>query len=108
VPKRIRIVVGDRTRIIRSVTLDGVRITLDLTWLDRASGWYLEVLDADGVQRVARRRVEPGAELLPDRTWPLLPPGLLVASGTVDLTRREYLGSQVELMYLTADELAAA
>lgn len=96
--------IRDRFALRRTYTLEGVDITLDLRWHPRAAGWYLGILDADGVQRSSGRRVEPGAPLIPDRTWATLPPGQIVAVGAVDLTRREYLGEAVRLVYLTAAE----
>ena len=105
---RIPLNVGDDSAIRLRVELEGVVVTLRLRWHARASGWYASVLDADGVERVAGRRIEPGGDLIPDRTWPGLPPGRLVAAGSVDLTRREYLGTAVRLVYLTAAELEGA
>lgn len=97
--------VGDRTRIRTRWTLDGVQLSIDLQWMDRAGGWYATISDADGVVRVRGRRVCTGSELIPDRTWPRLPPGRLVADGTIDLTRREYLGTAVNLLYIEAADL---
>lgn len=99
------ITVGDRYGIVTRWTLDGVALTLTLRWQARASGWYATIADSDGVVRSRGRRVEPGGDLIPDRSWPTLPPGRLVAVGSIDLTRREYLGTQVRLLYLTAAEV---
>lgn len=84
--------------------LDGVSLGMRLRWHPRCSGWYYAIEDSDGVTRAQGRRLEPGADLIPDRTWPTLPPGELRAEGAVDLTRREYLGTAVQLIYLTAED----
>ena len=94
--------VDDDFLITRRHLLDGIEIGLSFRWHERVSGWYLTIRDSDGVVRARGRRVEPGAELIPDRTWPTLPPGRLVATGTVDLTRREYLGTAVLIEYVEA------
>ncbi len=105
-PVSMPIEVGERTRIRSRWDLDGVAIGLELRWLPRCSGWYATVTDADGEPLATGRRVEPGAELIPDRTLPGVPPGSIVVDGVVDLTRRGYLGSVVTLYYVTAAELA--
>lgn len=87
-----------------TVSLDGIEITLRLRWLPRCSGWYLTIEDSDGTVVSTGRRVCTGSPLIPDRTLTTLPPGQIVARGAVDLTRREYLGGAVQLLYLTADE----
>lgn len=102
----VPVAVGPDYAIRFRVSLEGVAIVLGLRWHDRASGWYLTLTDAEGVVRVRGRRIEPGCDLMPDRTFGGLPPGRLVAVGSVDLTRREYLGTAVQVLYLTAAEVA--
>jgi len=91
----------------RTYTLDDVEVSLGFRWHPRLSGWYLTVYDADGVEVSTGRRLEPGGDLIPDRTAGTLPPGRLVCVGSIDLTRPEYLGTVVQVGYLTLAEVSA-
>lgn len=102
----IPITVGDDYAIRFTIDLEGTTIGLRFRWHDRASGWFLGVYDADGNAIQVGRRINAGTSLFVDRFNPSLPGGQLIADGTIDLTRREYLGTAVRLIYFTAAELA--
>lgn len=96
---------GDVLRYRRRYSLDGVTITLRLAWRQRSGAWYVDVLDGRDEPIVVGQRLSPSAPLAPDATAPGLPPGQLWVTGP-DRYGREQLGTDVQIVYLTAAELA--
>jgi hypothetical protein len=93
-----------------SVRLDGVDFTLEVRWNARAAAWMLTVGDAVGRVLLAGRRVVVGFPLLGRFADARLPPGELLAIDTADSDVEAQLGElgrRVELVYVTAAELAA-
>lgn len=91
------------------VLLDGVDLTLDVRWNARAGAWILAVSDADGVI-LAGRRITSGASLFGRVVSSRLPGGDLMAvdtSGDDTDPGAGELGQRVELVYLTAADVAA-
>lgn len=92
-----------------SVLLDGVDLTLDVRWNARAGAWMLAVSDADGVI-LAGRRITAGGSLFGRVVSSRLPGGDLMAvdtSGDDTDPGAGELGQRVELVYLTAADIAA-
>lgn len=96
---------GDVLRYRRRYSLDGVTIALRFAWRQRSGAWYVDVLDGRGEPIVLGQRVSPAAPLTPDVTAPGLPPGRLWAIGP-DRYGQEQLGTDVQIVYLTAAEIA--
>jgi len=88
------------------VQLDGVRLFLTFRWLPRPAAWYVSAALADGTPVADTVRVTCGSPLLPDQSFPGAPPGLLFAIGNDDPYRQEQLGNGVDVVYLTAAEIA--
>lgn len=91
------------------VLLDGVELELDVRWNDRASAWMLTVSDDDGLV-TAGRRIVVGVPLLARVMSDRLPAGELIAVDTSDTDAdpgEGELGRRVELVYVTASEVAA-
>ena len=90
------------------VTLDGVTYTLEFRWNVRAAGWFMAILDAEGVNVL-----RAGIRLVAN--WPLeayradrQPRGVLMALDTSSSgldPGRDDLGDRVQLVYISADEL---
>ena len=89
-----------------SVTLEDVEIRLAFRWNARTGAWYVDASTADDVRICTGQRVTPGVDLLPDSTFPGLPPGKLIVLGP-DPYRRDELGTSVVVAYLTAADVAA-
>jgi hypothetical protein len=97
----------DRYRSTSTVTLDGVAISIRMTWSDAGGAWYADVMDADGVELVTGARVSGDSPLLSTTTMVGLPPGRLVVLGP-DPYDRTALGRSLGIYYLTAAEIAEA
>lgn len=92
------------------VTLEDVTYTLELRWNERASAWFMNVLDAEGVTML-----QAGLRLVAD--WMLgsfnvgaQPPGAFVARDTSGLgidPTLEDLGTRVQLLYFSTEDLAS-
>lgn len=87
------------------VDLDGITYRIDLTWRDRARGWYLDLYTQDGAPIALGRRVTADWSPLHGTTDPRIPPGLLQAVGPDDYTRED-LGDRLQLIYFTEEELS--
>lgn len=91
------------------VSLDDVTYTLGLRWNARSETWVLSLLTAAGEPITVGRAVVIGVPLLGRIPDPRLPPGVVMA---VDLTDsgtrpgRDDLGDRVQLVYLSAAEVA--
>lgn len=103
-------VFSDSTYYDLQVVLDGVTYTLEFRWNDRASGWFLNILNADAdeiIQAGIRVVVDFPLNLYrADRT----PPGLLYArdtSGTRTDPGLKDLGDRVQFFYFEKADLAA-
>lgn len=96
---------GDVDRYRRRYSVDGVTFTLAFAWRQRSASWYVDVLDADGAPILTGQRVSASAPLWPDRSAPGLPPGFAVVTGP-DVYLQSQLGTDVQILYLTAAELA--
>jgi len=105
-------VLPDSVRWVQETNLDGVRYLLHFTWNQRESAWYVSIHDvnddalASGAKIVANwflflRRINPG----------VMPPGRLYVTDTtgggVDPGQRD-LGERVKLIYVDAEDVAAA
>lgn len=87
--------------------LDGIDLTLDVRWNERAGAWTITFSDDQGVI-LAARRVAIGVAMLARESSPRLPPGELmpVASTSPEVEPgRDDLGGRVQLVYLSAAEL---
>jgi len=87
------------------VQLEDVRLSLTFRWLPRPAAWYVSAALADGTPVADTVRVTCGSPLLPDQSFPGLPPGLLFVIGNNDPYRQDQLGNGVDVVYLTAAEL---
>lgn len=90
--------------------LDGIDLTFDVRWNERANAWTITFSDDRGVI-VASRRVAIGVAMLARESSPRLPPGdlLPVASTSPEVEAgRDDLGARVQLVYLSAAEIADA
>lgn len=104
---QILTVFPDQPAVRQSVTLGGAQYDLRLTWRSRPAAWYADLWAADGTPVWLGQRVSPG--------WPLgggsqpanRPSGTLLVRGPADY-QRDDLGSSVQLVYYTPDELPAA
>lgn len=85
--------------------LDAVEVSLTFRWLPRPFAWYVSAALADGTAVCDTFRVTPGSALLPDATFPGLPPGKLFVTGP-DPYPRDALGAQVVVLYADAAEVA--
>jgi len=94
------------------VELDGTTYVLDFAWNERGRSWFLTVNTADGAPIVSGLAVVSNWPLLRRFKYkPELPGGELVAvdlTGTYDAAGYTDLGTNVQLTYFTAAEVAAA
>lgn len=92
------------------VELDGVTYTLDIRWNERDLAWYVELQDAEEQRLVAPRKVVLGFPLFARfYTNPLVPKGQFMAVDTSNTDQEPTLadlGSRVQLVYVTAAEIA--
>lgn len=106
-------VLQNRAFFRQRVTLDGADYVLDFEWNMR-SGWYMGLSavarDGEVVELFAPRRMLSNRNLISGTTSDLRPRGALVA---LDLTgqgapaSKTDFGTQVELIYLTEEEVEA-
>lgn len=94
---------------LQTVTLDGERYRIRLTWRARPSGgsWYMDLYTAAGAAIALGRRLSPGWGPLIGLNLQTAPPGRFYVSGA-DIVSRDDLGSRIFLRYYTAAEVAAA
>src|SRR5690348_985948 len=90
------------------VTLEDATYTLEFRWNVRASAWFMNILDAEGVNMIrAGIRLVANFPLVPYcavRT----PPGVLAlvdTSGANEEAGRDDLGVRHQLFYWTSEEL---
>lgn len=92
--------------------LDGKPYRLPLRWSTRESCWTIGVSLDDGTVLIDGTAVRVGYDLLRKHVDARLPPGGLVAIDTsgqdADPGRDDLRNGRVQLVYLTAAELAAA
>jgi hypothetical protein len=91
-----------------TVKLDGIEFALQLRWNQRAAGWYLTILDANGAVLVAGMRVTLSSAPRARYMDPRLPKGFLQADDTSGQNLeagRNDLGTRVKLYYCDAAEL---
>lgn len=90
--------------------LDQVSYGCTFRWNDRDDCWRLDFADGNGDPIISGRKVLTSQSLLASSSDPRLPKGVLVAidSGGQNLNPGfEDLGRRVQLVYFSADELAA-
>lgn len=93
------------------VTLEGVVYTLGFRWSAREASWYMDVMEADGTPILMGTKVLPGWHLGWRCKDPRFPPGAFAAldsSGADEPPGLHDLGDRVTIVYLTAEEKAAA
>lgn len=91
------------------LTLDGRNYTLVLKWNQRASSWFLGLLDAENLPILLGARVITNWPLLRYKKWdPRCPPGELVAMSEIDNTDPKYedfgIGKRVQLTYFSVND----
>jgi hypothetical protein len=84
-----------------TVNLDGAQWDIRLTYVERSASWVFSLYDADGKPVITRRRLSPGASPVTGLTTKG-PPGLIIPYG-----RDPYGRYELEIYYMTADEVAA-
>lgn len=89
-----------------SADLEGVTLRLAFRWLDRIGVWVCIATTPEGVLLGMEQIVRPGGRILLDVRDPRIPPGRLEWRGP-DPYRRADLGITVQLVYLTAAEVAS-
>jgi hypothetical protein len=89
--------------------LEGIEYLLSFYWSDREAGLYLSLLDQDQNPIAVGIKLVLGSSLLAKYTDPRLPPGILYLYDTsgqgLDIQALGDLGTRIELLYLTSDEL---
>ena len=90
-----------------TITLDEVEVGMRVYWLPRCAGWYVDLLTPAGEDVATGIRITPQAPLAVPGSWDGAPPGRFVVTGPARYGRED-LGTQVQVWYLTADEVAAA
>jgi hypothetical protein len=94
------------------IELDGVSYVLDFAWCERAASWLISISAADGTLLVAGMAGVSNVRLLHRyKSDPRLPPGdlaLIDLTSTLAAAGYDDLGTNVELYYFTAADLAAA
>ena len=92
------------------VQIEGLEYLFEFTWSDRESAWYLNIYDQDENPIAFGVKLVLNARLLRRFQDPRLPPGLLFCadiSGTgQDMTEPADLGVNVELVYVTSDDIS--
>lgn len=92
------------------VDMDGVTYTLQFKWNARAPGWFVSISTSTGEVLVLARRLPVNWPLWWRNRDPLLPSGYLMLNDTTgaDLDPGvEDLGARVQVVYVTAAEVAA-
>lgn len=91
------------------VSLDGQSYSIRWLWNGREGVWAFSIADADGAAIQSGVRVVLNANLLEWTSDPRAPGGAIMVvdptGGTEDPTL-ETLGQRVQIVYLTADEVA--
>lgn len=90
------------------VVLEDVTYTLEFRWIVRAQAWFMNILDAEGVNMI-----RAGLRIVADfPLWPYAatrtPPGAFVCVDTTGAQQDPGLddfGTRHQLIYLTAEEL---
>ena len=94
-----------------TATLDGADYRFEFAWNTRAARWFLSIAAADGTPLVSGVAVVVDYPLLSRYVADGVPPGVLMAvdmSGSgEEIIEQEDLGTRVQLMYLSADEVAS-
>lgn len=90
-----------------TITLDEVEVGMRVYWLPRCAGWYVDLLTPAGEDVATGIRITPQAPLAVPGSWDGAPPGRFVVTGPARYGRED-LGTQVQVWYLTADEVAEA
>lgn len=86
---------------------EGVTVGFRVYWIPRCAGWYLDLLTPAGEDVATGIRITPQAPLAVPGSWDGAPPGRFVVTGPARYGRED-LGTQVQVWYLTADEVAEA
>ena len=90
-----------------TITLDEVEVGMRVYWLPRCAGWYVDLLTPAGEDIATGIRITPQAPLAVPGSWDGAPPGRFITVGPARYGRED-LGTQVQVWYLTADEVAEA
>ena len=92
-------------------TLDEDLYLLDFRWHERASSWYLDIFDENGLEIATGRRVDVNIDLFQGRDK-RLPPGYLIAVDEswqgLAPTKQADLGDRVKVVYFTEDEAGSS
>lgn len=89
---------------VQTVTLDSVQYRVRLYWRDRLAAWYFDLRLLDGTALVLGRRVSSGWSPVVGIKRDGMPPGYLLVRGVPEYTR-EQLGTDVQIVYYSADEV---
>lgn len=92
------------------VSLDGRSYSIRWLWNGREGVWSFSIADADGTDLQCGVRVVLGANLLEWTSDPRAPGGAIMvvdATGGTTEPDLDTLGQRVQVIYLTADEIAA-
>lgn len=90
--------------------LETVPVVFEIRWNDRDKLWHFSLLDDDGNAYFGALRIILGLNLWERCLDPRRPPGALVAydtSGQGIEAGYADLGTRVQLLYVTSDELSA-
>jgi hypothetical protein len=90
--------------IVQETALDGVTYRFTFRWNARDGYWYMGLSTIEDVAILPTRRLVPGARLLRYMSGSVRPPGELMLLGT---PTRTTLGTEAQLVYLDADEVAS-
>lgn len=103
-------ITSDQVLYQQITTLDGTDYVLTFALNLRDGYWYLDVADQDGVPLASGIKVVVNWDLLRRCIDPRKPPGLLMAFDTtgqgLDPGSKDF-GTRVQLLYLSAAEVAA-
>jgi hypothetical protein len=90
--------------------LESIPVTFEIKWNARDGFWHFALLDDDGAPYFGPRRIVLGIDLWARCLDSRRPPGSLVAydtSGRGQEAAYPDLGTRVQLLYVTSDELSA-
>lgn len=102
-PYKIR-TFSDQRQHTQRVDLDGTTYRLTFTWRARVQGWYLDIYTRSGEPVAVGLRINPRWSPTSAASDERLPEGLLVVRG-YDGYKREDLGDELEVDYITLEEL---
>jgi hypothetical protein len=103
---------GTLPRFSFEISLEGTQYSLLFDWNTRAARWFITLSAADGTVLLTSVAGVVDFPLFSRFADPRLPPGRLMLLDTSgagqEMTAQEELGTRVQLVYLTASEVAEA